>query len=195
MKIDIGCGYNEELHYPDLNSDVSLDYNLSLVTERFLELLNNPIIADAQNLPFRSCIFKVAKARAILEHLEYPFKCIREIKRVLKLGGQGVFTIPIKVSHHKHYLKILITQFPFSLWDVIKCMHRMNPHLKIEGFYHKTMIREKHIIKYFNEHFVRTTYYNHKWFYGLWGSFIKKFITKGRIIKDTQGYYEVLVWK
>lgn len=198
VNIDIGCGYLSHLHYPKFFYDVGLDMNLDKADKDFIEMWknNNLIIGDAENLPFRNEVFDEESLRAILEHLMNPIYAIFEIKRTLREKGEALITIPIIVSHQKDYLQKLITQFPFSIWDVFKCMKRMFPNLKTKGFYHQSDIKPEHIIKYFRCFDIKKTRYRHKWFYGIWGKIIKKYITNGKEpLKDQQGFYDILVMK
>lgn len=196
--IDIGCGYLHNLHYPSIDCDVGLDINLYLSDLEFRELWKdrNLIMSSAEDLPFRSEVFNREELRAILEHLPNPIKALNEVNRTLVKDGYSKITIPIIVSHQKDYLQKIIFQFPFSIWDVYKCMKRMYPHIKTKGFTHQTDIGPEHIVKRFRMFDIKEIRYRHKWFYGVWGRIIKRILTNGKEpLKDKQGYYEILIRK
>ena len=55
---------------------------------------NINVIADAHRLPFRDeCLTQIVGFE-ILEHLESPFRALKEFKRVLKSNGRIIITIP-----------------------------------------------------------------------------------------------------
>lgn len=198
VRVDIGCGYLFSLHYPSLDADIGIDMNLQLADSKFLELWKdrNLIRGSAEQLPLRDNVSTGITERALVEHLKKPIQALKEIKRVLKYGSGSLITIPIIVSHQKDYLQKMFLQFPFAIWDVYKCMKRMYPHLKTEGFYHQADIKPEHIVRYFRMYKIKTVRYRHKWFYGVWGKVIRKMLTNGREpLKDKQGYYEILVIK
>ena len=186
------------LHYPSLDFEIGLDMNLHLADSKFIELWKerNLVMGSAEYLPFRNDVSKGITLRALLEHLKKPIQTLKEVRRVLKNDSGALITIPIIVSHQKDYLQKMFLQFPFSIWDVYKCMIRMHPHIRTKGFYHQTDIKPKHIVKYFKMFNVREVRYRHKWFYGIWGKAIKRILTNGREpLFDKQGYYEILVIK
>lgn len=46
------------------------------------------VIADAENLPFKSDVFDAIITNGCLHHLPKVFKCLTEIKRIIKVGGK-----------------------------------------------------------------------------------------------------------
>jgi len=194
VSIDIGCGFNSQIHYPN-DADISLDINLHLADEEFLDMIKTPLIASAEDLPFRDGVASKIWWRAVMEHLPRPIKALEDGKRVLRREGEGEVVIPIEVSHQRHYLKILFTQFPFSIPDVVACMRRMSPHLGIRGFPHASDVRPKHIAQIFPQNKVEPVYYRHKWFYGWWGRIIRRLLGGREPVHDSQGYYRVMIWK
>jgi len=53
-------------------------------------------VADAQDLPFKSEEFDAVFCLEVLEHVFFPDKVLKEIKRVLKKNGYVVFLVPIE---------------------------------------------------------------------------------------------------
>jgi len=60
-------------------------------------------LADAHAIPFRDATFDCVLSYAVLEHLHNPFVAIREIERVLKLGGIYVGTVSQGEPFHESY--------------------------------------------------------------------------------------------
>ena len=54
----------------------------------------NFLVGDAQNLKYKSNFFDAVFCLEVLEHVEDPLKTLREIKRVMKKGGYGIFLVP-----------------------------------------------------------------------------------------------------
>lgn len=52
------------------------------------------LVGDAHNLKFKSGTFDAVFAMEVLEHVVNPKKVLKEIKRILKKGGYGVFLVP-----------------------------------------------------------------------------------------------------
>lgn len=52
------------------------------------------IVGDIHKLPFKANKFGAVFALEVLEHVFDPEKALREIKRVMKKGGYGVFLVP-----------------------------------------------------------------------------------------------------
>lgn len=52
------------------------------------------LLADGHALPFRSEAFDFVIATEVIEHVRYPFKFLREIRRVLKPSGRVLLTTP-----------------------------------------------------------------------------------------------------
>lgn len=51
-------------------------------------------VGDAHDLKFSSGTFDAVFANEVLEHVEDPGRVLKEVKRVLKKGGYGVFLVP-----------------------------------------------------------------------------------------------------
>ncbi len=193
VKIDVGCGYDLKIHYPDQDSDIHLDPYLFLSSKDFLEKLNNPIIGSAQNLPFRNNVFDYFICRAVLEHLPKPYKAINESWRCLKNKGVGEFIIPIIVNHFKHYFYLMFISFPFGYLEIIHLIKRMRRNIKRYGLEHISNVKPKHITRFFGQYEVFEHHYRSKIFYGKTGRLLKKILRlKREPIKDIQGYYVVM---
>jgi hypothetical protein len=64
------------------------------------------ILAIGQDLPFRDNVFDAVLSLAVLEHVDDPFLCARELIRVVKPGGKLLVNMPHVWSEHgypSHY--------------------------------------------------------------------------------------------
>ena len=89
--LDVGCGRGAYRKYLDCERYIGLDINIQ----------NCPsIVASAMVLPFRDNIFDSVLCTEVLEHLNEPERCLKEIYRVLKPEGVGLITIPMSWNLH-----------------------------------------------------------------------------------------------
>lgn len=79
--LDVGCSQKRFSTSDSVGIDIRRNQNVD-------------ILADAQFLPFRECVFDTIVAGEIIEHLTVPSFFLKEAKRVLKLGGTLVITTP-----------------------------------------------------------------------------------------------------
>jgi ubiquinone/menaquinone biosynthesis C-methylase UbiE len=195
MNLDIGCGFTEGVQRP-VYATVSLDLNMNKVQPEFLRKLRErdsvSVCASATHLPFRTEIFDKIHWRAILEHLprQIARQGIEEGVRVLKEGGESEIILPIITAHMRHYLIILWTQFPFSIWTILIALYRANKYWKIQGVPHLTIIKPEHFSKYFRIVEAEKKLYRMKWFQQPWKKFTK-YLTNGRDLVDIQGQYYI----
>ena len=61
---------------------------------------NTNIIFDSHQVPFSDGVFDLVIVQAVLEHVLDPFKCVAEIHRVLKNGGQVYAETPFMQQVH-----------------------------------------------------------------------------------------------
>ena len=52
------------------------------------------VLADGQALPFRGASFDAVVATEVIEHVRYPFRLLREIRRILKPSGRALMSTP-----------------------------------------------------------------------------------------------------
>ncbi|MCW4008654.1 MAG: class I SAM-dependent methyltransferase [Candidatus Bathyarchaeota archaeon] len=85
MMLDVGCGHlSSHLSRANVNIDICKPFK---VPENF-------VLADAHYLPFLDKIFEKVYFYDVIEHVENPTKCLREIYRVLKNGGKVEISTP-----------------------------------------------------------------------------------------------------
>jgi SAM-dependent methyltransferase len=68
--------------------------------------LNSPIAdvkMDLHHAPFQDNTFDVIFCNHVLEHVEDDAQCMRELYRIMKPGGWGIFQVPMDSSREKTY--------------------------------------------------------------------------------------------
>ena len=74
--------------------------------------LHSPIVdikANVLNLPFKDNLFDVVFCNHVLEHIENDKKAMKELYRVLKPNGFGIFQVPQDLNLEKTYEDFSIT--------------------------------------------------------------------------------------
>jgi SAM-dependent methyltransferase len=112
--LDLGCGRGrEETDFRTKCAFVAgCDYSNSVTKNRFISA---GVKGDAYILPFKSGVFDVVVMDFVMEHLEYPNRCVSEVARVLKPGGCLIFRTP----NLCHYVAIIARLTPQSFHRVI----------------------------------------------------------------------------
>lgn len=66
--------------------------------------LRPTVVGDAQEFPFGDAVFDAVKCSELTGYLFEPIKMVKEVARVLKPGGVGVFTSPFLTpyDHEQH---------------------------------------------------------------------------------------------
>jgi SAM-dependent methyltransferase len=60
------------------------------------------VAADAHDLPFSNDVFQRIECDAVLEHVKYPERVVREIERVLSPGGFAHLVVPFCHPFHEY---------------------------------------------------------------------------------------------
>ena len=90
--LDVGGGRKRGwFKRPDGTQWIILDINREL---------SPSIMADAQKLPVKSETIDCVKCTELIEHVEYPEITIKEIARVLKVGGTLILSMPFNFGIH-----------------------------------------------------------------------------------------------
>jgi len=114
LRLNIGCG-------PSFEGDVRIDVRKTKAVT---------MIADAHVLPFKDESFSYVICTEVLEHLDSPFKALKEIFRVLTENGIAFLTVP-NLTEIRRFL--LIARNPLRVhcketnhkqgWDAIEFNH------------------------------------------------------------------------
>lgn len=113
--LDIGCAYGyflkecEKNRFSTFGVDIS-SYAIKIAEKNCSGKLR-VLDVDNHNLPFKSSLFDAVTLFDVLEHLENPYKLLREVFRVLKRGGIVYIHFPvikraITDKTHKTFLTI-----------------------------------------------------------------------------------------
>jgi len=96
LVLDVGAGYRPTYYSNVVNLEVA-DYPTT------------DVLGVADNLPFKDASFDGVISIAVLEHVKDPFRCAREIARVLKPGGWLKCCVPFLQPLHgfpHHYFNM-----------------------------------------------------------------------------------------
>lgn len=96
--LDIGCGWNAKflsIIEPYIDKGVGIDFKAPNMQTEKIKTIQTTIM---DKLPFEDYSFNVVTMMAVLEHLQNPLIIIKEIDRVLEVGGQLIITVPSKIS-------------------------------------------------------------------------------------------------
>jgi len=86
--LDVGCGSGYYQKASKFRGAINIDV---LKPEKKIPSF---VLCDAQNLPFKESVFKKVYFYDVLEHLEKPVQCLKEIKRVTENKGVIILGTP-----------------------------------------------------------------------------------------------------
>jgi SAM-dependent methyltransferase len=110
-ELDVGCGSEA------YGSTVTARGNVCIDIGRPIRRPNVFVLADAHQLPFKDKVFDKTFFYDVIEHVDSPIRCLREIGRVLKDGGRVEISTPNPL-HWRRFLRalrgkdILLTPIP-----------------------------------------------------------------------------------
>ncbi len=109
--LDAGCGKAGILgkYAGEAKTVVGIDADRESLKSN--PLLNNLIVGNLEDLPFKDESFHLITCQWTLEHLEEPQKAFQEFNRLLKKGGQLI----VITSNIYNYVMILSKLMPLSL--------------------------------------------------------------------------------
>ncbi len=124
--------------------------------------LYSPIVdvkADILNLPFEDESFDVVFCNHVLEHIVDDAKAMKELHRVMKKGGWGIFQVPLKNSLEKTYEDFSITspqerqkyfgQYDHVRWYGMDYFERLRKAgFETEPLFYSKQFPQEEIIKY-----------------------------------------------
>jgi ubiquinone/menaquinone biosynthesis C-methylase UbiE len=70
------------------------------------------VLADAHALPFQDKAFDAVVATEVIEHVRYPFRLLREIRRVIRPGGRVLVSTPNVATPVNRLALTLFGRFP-----------------------------------------------------------------------------------
>jgi len=111
--LDIGCG-NLTSHTARGDVNLDLDPNPAIRPPNFVP-------GDAHNLPFENEHFTHISFLEVIEHVENPSRCLREIWRVLKPDGTLEVSTPNpthwrRLLRHLLHMRLAVWKDHISLW-------------------------------------------------------------------------------
>ena len=82
---------------------------------------------DLHKIPLEDNLYDVIFCNHVLEHVEDDHQCMKELYRVMKAGGWGIFQVPIDYNNKVTYEDSSITdpkeeKFTFGKKDHVNCM-------------------------------------------------------------------------
>jgi len=96
--LEAGCGESYLLHNLKKNfSVVGIDFSRAACKLSKRRRVN-VVLGDIHHLPFREGRFDVVFNQSVIQTEEHPVETIREMMRVVKPGGDVLFTVPKKFS-------------------------------------------------------------------------------------------------
>jgi len=97
--LDLGCGHGNFV-IDELRDKFSLALGIDICLEAMNKniCLDKYMIGSAESLPFENQKFDTVISLWVLEHLNNPKKCFKEINRVLKPEGIFAFVTPNKIN-------------------------------------------------------------------------------------------------
>lgn len=97
--LDVGCGTGIDLAAlaGQARCAVGIDRSAAMVADACHRAA--VVVADGQQLPFRTASFDACLCRAVLVHTPQPGATMGEIARVLRPGGRALFSEPDHGSH------------------------------------------------------------------------------------------------
>lgn len=106
--LDIGCGTGLFMH--KLNGViVGIDISIELLNQSIVRLNGsiNLLNADAENLPFRCCIFNKVFGITLFQNIPDPLKALSELKRISSRDGDICVSIIKKALKLSEFKKLI----------------------------------------------------------------------------------------
>lgn len=92
--LDIGCGHGDILQTSYNHAALAVGLEPDLAALQRNTVLHHTVQGIGETLPFADQSFDLVTAAWVFEHVEEPLLFLREIWRVLRVGGRVVFLTP-----------------------------------------------------------------------------------------------------
>lgn len=123
--VDVGCGLGEIMSYGDTEKCIGLDINPYNIEFAYKKGLNVKCINPSEKFPLEDNYTSSVLCDQVLEHVLSPDNILKEIHRILKVGGQVLFGVPCEIGFlrdedHKIFydlnsLKLLCSKYNFLI--------------------------------------------------------------------------------
>lgn len=114
--LDLGCGKKSIMANYKGKNRLSIGMDISLKAIKLNNAFNNLIVGSSEYLPFKNESFDIITSQWMMEHIRFPEKVIKEVYRVLKLGG----SIIVATNSRYHLMMFLSAILPLRLRDNLK---------------------------------------------------------------------------
>lgn len=99
--LDLGCG-DGLIAQVFFGTEAQVDVGLDLWAEQLRQAARSGAYrhvdrADGHRLPYADGVFATVFSNSVLEHIPDVWSVVREVERVLRLGGHFIFTVPSDV--------------------------------------------------------------------------------------------------
>lgn len=92
---------------------------------------------DVQNIPFHDSSFDVVICNHVLEHVDDDRKAMRELLRVIKPGGFGIFQVPLDYS-----IEVTLEDKSINTPELREKHYKQRDHLRLYGKDYAKRLRE-----------------------------------------------------
>ena len=96
--LDLGCGEQQYKHLFEDCEYIGVDVPVS---GRPMEMKKADLFFDGFHLPFKSGVFDFVLCTQVLEHASDPTALMQEIRRVCKLNGHAILSMPFVYPEHE----------------------------------------------------------------------------------------------
>jgi len=109
--LEVGCGTGSLLKILQQNNNVyGVDISESGIQKAKKENIKCELInINRDSLPFPDNSFDICICLETIEHLENPYHCLKEIRRVLKKKGRFLISIPNPKTMHPYFYPSIFT--------------------------------------------------------------------------------------